>query len=138
MKALTLVLTMAVLATGCRERGDAREDVEVRKPTDEPVTSRPGPTAGEHDVDFERARKRYESHARDRLARIDARIRELAESGEAKSEAAAEELREDRDRVAEELEHVGDVARPAWDRFQDRVSRGFDAIERRLDEVTRE
>lgn len=132
MKALTVVLTMAALAAGCRDRGDTGEDVEVRKPTE---TSEPAPAG---DEDFEHTRKSYESHARDRLARIDARIRELAERGEAKSEAAAEELRERRDQLAEEVDRIGEQAKPTWDRFEERLSRGFDALERRLDEVTRE
>lgn len=133
MKTLLLIALSAALAGGCRERSEPNEGVEVERPIEpEPVESQPP------DDDFVKTRETYEAEARERLARIDARIRELADRGEAKAEAAAEELRVYRDQLAEELDELGEQAKPAWERFEAKVSRGFDELERRLDQVTRE
>lgn len=130
MKTLLLIALAAALAGGCRERSEPNEGLEVERPI-EPDESQP-------DDDFVKTRETYEAEARERLARIDARIRELADRGEAKAEAAAEELRVYRDQLAEELDELGEQAKPAWERFEAKVSRGFDELERRLDQVTRE
>jgi hypothetical protein len=127
MRNLLVVLTLAAAAGGCRERADVGVDdnrVEVRKTTETSETA---------DEDFIHTRTTYETHTRDRLARIDARIRELAERGEVKAEAAAEELRVQRDKLAKQLERVGEQAKPAWDRFEAEVSRGIDELEHKLD-----
>lgn len=133
MKTLLLVAMAAALAGGCRERSEPGEGVEVQRPVER------GPVEPETtDDDFVQTRETYETQARERLARIDARIRELADRGEAKAEAAAEELRVQRDRLAEELDELGEQTKPAWDRFEAKVTKGFDELERRLDQVTRE
>lgn len=127
MRNLMLVLIMAAAATGCRERADVdveSDRVEVRKTTEASETA---------DEDFEHSRTTYQVQARDRLARIDARIRELSVRGEAKAEAAAQELRVQRDRLAAELEKAGEQAKPHWDRFEASMRRGFDELESRLD-----
>ncbi len=133
MKTLIVVAMAAALAGGCRERSEPNDGIEVERPIEsEPVE--PGTT----DDDFVKSRETYEAEARERLARIDARIRELADRGEAKAEAAAEELRVYRDQLAEELDELGEQAKPAWERFEAKMSRGFDELERRLDQATRE
>jgi hypothetical protein len=127
MRNLVLVLILAVAAGGCRERADVdveTDRVEVRKTTEASETA---------DEDFAHSRQTYQLQARDRLARIDARIRELAARGEVKAEAAAEELRVQRDRLAAELERAGEQAKPQWDRFESSMRRAFDDLEDRLD-----
>jgi hypothetical protein len=126
MRKLMLVLILAAAATGCRERADmdAADRVVVPKATEATETA---------DEDFEVSRTTYQVQARDRLARIDARLRELSARGEAKAEAAAQELRVQRDRLAAELDRAGDQAKPHWDRFETRMRRAFDDLENRID-----
>lgn len=127
MRKLLLVLILAATTGGCRERADVdveSDRVEARKTTEASQTA---------DEDFEQSRQTYQLKARDRLAAIDARIRELAARGEAKAEAAAQELRVQRDRLATELEKAGDQAKPHWDRFESSMQRAFDDLENRLD-----
>lgn len=129
MRNLLLVLILAAATAGCRERSDVESDrVEVGKPTEGTETA---------DEDFVHTRSTYEAHARERLARIDARLRELAERGEVKAEAAAQELRVQRDKLAKEIDQAGEQAKPTWDRFEAEVTRGLDNLEQKLDTAFR-
>ena len=121
MKKLLVVLTLVTAAGACRDRAD-REGGEARKPVESETA----------DEDFDHTRSTYEAQARERLAQIDARIRELGARGEVKARAAAEELRVQRDRLAKELDEAGQQAKPHWDRFESEVSRGLDDLDRRL------
>lgn len=122
MTRLILVLTSGLLATtACRDR------------TDNPDRSRFGKTAETANDDFTQARNAFEAHARERLSRIDARIRELESRGEAKGREMIPELRAKRDEAARELDEIGRETKAGWDRFESDVSRRFDEIDRNLD-----
>jgi len=123
IKHVLVVLILITAATACRDRSD-RDGTAAQKPTE---TSEPASDG------FDQRRDSFETDARERLAQIDARIRELSERGTAKAEAAAEELRVQRDRLAKELDEARDQARPQWEQLETEVSSGLDDLERRLD-----
>lgn len=121
MTRLLIVLTSALLATSaCRDRADT-EHTRFGKATE---------TAND---DFAHTRNTFDTHARERLSRIDARIRELEARGETKGRQMLPELRAKRDEAARELAEIGRETKAGWDRFESDLSRRLDEIERELD-----
>lgn len=129
MTRLTFLISVALLAGACRERVDDPDRNDFRKPV-ETVTVEKTTVV---DDDFVTTRTTYETHSRERLSRIDAKIRELEARGEAAASKAAAELRVRRDQLSSRLQTVGQQAKAGWDQFEADMSRSFDELERDLD-----
>ena len=121
MMKVLVVLTSLLFAASCRDRDDRNE----REPY-----SKSSETARD---DFDHTRKTYSVHINERLQKLDARIRELADRGTQKAREAADELRAERDRLAPKLDAIGEQAKDGWDRFEAEVSSTFDTLEKKLD-----
>jgi DNA-binding NtrC family response regulator len=115
-----LVLLLALLAVGCRDRAD----------DDRRGYSKTSETA---DDDFAHTRKTYSDHINERLKRLDERIHELAARGTEKAREAADRLSIERDRLAPKVDEIGRHAKDGWDRFESEVSEGVDNLEKKLD-----
>jgi hypothetical protein len=61
------------------------------------------------------------------------RLRELAGQTDARAKQLADQLRRERDRLAPEIDALGERARGGWSELQDDVTRGLDDLERKLD-----
>lgn len=123
MTKLVVVFISLLLATACRDRSDR---------TDRTGYSKTSETAND---DFAHTRSTYSKSMNDRLERLDARIHELAAKGTEKAKQAADELRAERDRLAPKVNDIGKQARDGWDSFESELSRGFDNLERKLDDA---
>ena len=123
MTRLMVVLISMLLATACKDRSDR---------TDRTGYSKTSETAND---DFSHTRSTYSQHINERLARLDAKIHELAAKGTEKAKQAAEELRVERDRLAPKVDEIGKQAREGWDNFETELSRGFDNLEKKLDDA---
>ena len=116
-----LVILSLLAAAACREPADTVEKQnEFQKPT-------------ETNEEFGEIRSTYERHARERLNRIDLRLRELESRGETTGEEAVAELRARRDALANRLDEIGEQAKSSWDQFEAEMARRFDELERDVD-----
>jgi len=122
MTRLVVVLISMLLATACRDRSDRTDRSTGYSKTSETASD-----------DFAHTRSTYSQHINERLARLDARIHELAAKGTEKAKQAADEFRAERDRLAPKVDQIGKQAREGWDSFESELSRGFDNLERKLD-----
>lgn len=123
MTRLLLVLLMGVLATSCRDRAE-REGTDYGKPTE-----------ATDDATFREERTSLSTEMNDRLARLDAKIRELGARGSEETREAADELRVERDRLAAKVGEIGEHTKRGWDRFATDVKHGFADLERKVDDA---
>lgn len=123
MTRLLLVLLMGVLATSCRDRAE-REGTDYGKPTE-----------ATDDETFRDERTSFSAEMNERLARLDTKLRELAARGSERTREAAEELRIERDRLAEKVDEIGEHAERGWDAFATDVKHGFSDLERKVDDA---
>lgn len=79
------------------------------------------------------ARAKYIAAAKERLAKIDARIDALGKRADAESAELAAKLRARRDQLAARLDTMADQAASGWATFKQGVERGVDSIEKDLD-----
>jgi len=84
-------------------------------------------------ADLSDARAKYIAAAKERLAKIDAKIAELGKRADAASAKAVTELRARRDQLATKLDLMGKQAASGWARFKQDVEHGVDAIEKDID-----
>jgi len=85
--------------------------------------------------EYTRVRSQFETTSRERLSKLDARIKELEQSASESAHQTAQELRKDRDELAMRIDQIRDQAKPAWDDFQAKVDDGFQRLEKRLDDA---
>jgi hypothetical protein len=116
MKTVMLLLIAALGSSACRDRANTEYDVTVTKTV-------------EHDDDFVQTRTTYETSARERLNRLNARIDELGQRADARAQDAAARLRVERDALASKLDRASQQAEAGWDAFESDVSRSFDKLE---------
>lgn len=83
------------------------------------------------------ARAKYLAAAKERLARIDARIDGLGKRADAESRATVAKLRARREQVAAGLETTAHQAATGWAGFKKAVDDGVDAIEKDVDTALR-
>jgi hypothetical protein len=122
---MTRLALLLLLAAGCRDSVDPDRD----------HYSKTSETARD---DFEQTRRTYSVHVNERLQRLDERIHELAARGTEEAREAADRLRVERDRLAPKVDEIGQQAKEGWDRFESDVSKGFDAVEKKLDAALRD
>jgi hypothetical protein len=123
MTKLLLVLALGVLATSCRDRAE-REGTDYGKPTE-----------ATDDTAFRDERTSFGNEMNDRLARLDAKLRELAARGSERTRELADELRVERDRLAVRVDEIGDHAERGWEAFTTDVKQGFADLERKVDDA---
>lgn len=87
--------------------------------------------------DLADARAKYVAAAKERLAKIDAKIDELGKRADAASAKAVAELRVRRDQLATKLDATGKQAASGWASFKQDVERGVDSIEKDIDNALR-
>jgi hypothetical protein len=122
MTRLLLVLALGLLATSCRDRAE-REGTDYGKPTE-----------ATDDATFREERSSFSNEMNDRLARLDAKLRELGARGSERTREAADELRVERDRLAVKVDEIGEHAKRGWDKFATDVKNGFSDLERKVDD----
>jgi len=100
------------------------------KKTDSAPQGSPPTEIDKGNADLVDARARYTTAAKERLARIDARIDDLSQRADAESKEAVAKLRARRDQVAASLDALSHQAASGWETLKQDVDHGVDAIEK--------
>ncbi len=122
MKRLLFVLAMGLVAASCRGRSSHDEGGEYGKSVEKM-----------DDTTFDSTRKSFSADMHERLARLDARMRELGVSGSEKTREAAEKLRVDRDKLATKVDEIDMHAKKGFDKFESNLKKDFSDLERKVD-----
>ena len=136
---------MLVLGVGCKNRDtdhaadrveNARNDVQDKEKHE--VEARRDLAKQQREVDNARgnltqAREQYSMHLRDRLAKIDAKIQEDAQSSDAKLRDKAAAAKPRRDELARKVDDARTQSADQWDSFKKGVDDSFDSLEKDLD-----
>jgi uncharacterized protein involved in exopolysaccharide biosynthesis len=113
---LTAILSASLMATAACKKTET-EQAQVN----------------EANVDLADARAKYIAAAKERLAKIDAKLDELGKRADAASAETVAKLRARRNQLATKLDTMGTQATSGWARFKQDVENGVDAIEKDID-----
>lgn len=127
MMKLAFALSTALLAgSACR---DSTDTPQPEYPAAKTVESPPPPS----DDEFVRTRDEAKARMKERLARIEVRLRELGDRTDAESREAVARLRVKRDQLEARIQQAGNYAKNNWKQFEAEVSASFQELEADLD-----
>jgi chromosome segregation ATPase len=138
------VLSIALIGSvGCRkdeaekvkaaEKNVAEQREDIRDEQKDVDKQKQELAGAQHDL--AQARAEYDRTARERLAKIDAKIAQLEAKGTEASRKAAADLRVRRDQAAAKLNDIGTRTESNWDSFKAEINRDLDQFEKDVDEA---
>jgi uncharacterized phage infection (PIP) family protein YhgE len=148
------LITAALSGSACKKESSEKPGEQVRKSVEEVREQRKDVREAQKDViekqkemmkqqrelteaqgNLAKARVNYVTAARERLAKLDAKIDELEARGDAKSKDAAITLRARRNALAAELDTAGSRIDAEWDKFRSDLDDTFQKAEKEVKEA---
>jgi hypothetical protein len=122
----SIVTATFLVSAGCKK-------TESRDKASESVKAAAEDVKDLAETELAAARTLFEATAKDRYAKLEARIAELDAKADAKSKETAAALRARRDQLKTDLNKIGTQSSSVWNNFKNNVNSTFDTLEKDVD-----